>query len=227
MGLFSGILKAAPILDIGSKIFGGLLGSSSAKKQNEANAAMAREQMAFQERMSNTAHQREVKDLRAAGLNPILSAGGKGASSPGGAMANMVSEKQPLANSMMTAVSSAAQIQNVIDTNEYIRAQTRTENQRTRETKYRASNEYINNLVQEALYKSGGQERKFYQEIKNLIAREQLDKASGELTRQKIPGQEAEAGIWRGLNENIGTGADSGAKALSGIGQLILRRLLK
>lgn len=65
-------------------VIGGALSGLGALAGNRETSRSTAKQMHFQERMSNTAHQRQVKDLRAAGINPILSAKLGGASTPQG-----------------------------------------------------------------------------------------------------------------------------------------------
>jgi hypothetical protein len=73
---------AGAIIGAGASAFG----QSSA---NRTNRRIAREQMRFQERMSSTAYQRAMDDMRTAGLNPMLAYTQGGASTPTGASANM------------------------------------------------------------------------------------------------------------------------------------------
>lgn len=128
MGFFDG-MGGAIIGGLGS-LFGGMM-------QQDASQDMAREMMAFQERMSSTAHQREVKDLREAGLNPILSAKLGGASSPSGAMGTAVNF---VGDAVKTGVSTAMQAQALNASIEEIEA-------RIAKTKSETVNQEIRNAV--------------------------------------------------------------------------------
>jgi hypothetical protein len=87
-------------------LLGGIFGGISARRQNKFNAAQADKQMAFQERMSNTAYQRAMTDMKAAGLNPMLAAMKGGATTPSGAAA----KSADIASSINTGINSAATI---------------------------------------------------------------------------------------------------------------------
>lgn len=80
---------------------------SIAKKQMRWQRASAREQMNFQERMSNTSYQRAVADMRAAGINPMVAFSQGGASAPSGASAAgaSIAETNALSGSAHSALS--------------------------------------------------------------------------------------------------------------------------
>lgn len=133
MGLLSSIGKVAggllggitPLLGPVASLFGGAMAREGQQDTNVANAQQAADQMAFQERMSNSAHQREVNDLRAAGLNPILSGtGGAGASAPPGAAARMENEDAIGVNTALQANMNLESVKNLKETNKQISADT-------------------------------------------------------------------------------------------------------
>jgi len=112
MGFLSAL--TSPVASLLGTVATGVLGARSASRTNRAASAQAARSMEFEERLSKTAHQRQVADMRKAGLNPILSAtGGSGASTPSGKAAPVIDPLSTATQSVSTALQTRRLLQEI------------------------------------------------------------------------------------------------------------------
>lgn len=121
-GMGAGILSAA------GGVIANLMTGNRQDDVNQFNAQQAQLNRDFQERMSNTAYQRSMADMKAAGLNPILAYQKGGASTPSGSSAS--GSSTPATDVLTPAVSTAMQRQrldqellNMMESNKLLRDQ--------------------------------------------------------------------------------------------------------
>lgn len=101
----------AQIGDWAAKAMDQFLGADQAHKANRTNIMLQRENRDWMEKMSNSAMQRHVMDLKAAGLNPAMGISSGGASTPVSQPARVSTVYQPGRESAMPRIAEALLMQ--------------------------------------------------------------------------------------------------------------------
>jgi len=111
----------------GAALLGGLISNMSGAKEAKKNRE-------FQEEMSSTAYQRQVEDLKAAGINPMLASKLGGASTPSGSAASQSDPITPAVHSGLAAYRQEQEVTNMKATNENIAQDTELKAAQTAKT---------------------------------------------------------------------------------------------
>lgn len=161
-------------LDVGMTEYTNRQNFRESSNARDFSAGMAREQMAFQKEMSNTAYQRSMADMQSAGLNPMLAFSQGGASSPSGA-----SGSTPTATAQMPKVELARYLNEAKQTQSQTQLNKASENNQKEQTevakKTTISKELENQLGVENLKVLRSQVPAMVQEAQNAKERAKYD----------------------------------------------------